>query len=919
MSQSRYLLIFLGMILAILTPAMADPLVSYTGSLNQPRRNHTAISLNDGSVLVVGGDPFASAMAAISAEVYNPITGTYRFTNSGMKFSHHSHTATLLDNGQALIAGGIDGSGASGNSEVYDPATDNFQVVGAMNFPRSLHSSVKLKDGRVFVIGGYYPSPGNPVFAELYNPVTKLWSIVSQPFPGSAQSLQQSALLPNGDVLVTGGHNLTTSAWSQEVWRYSPATNSWKSMVPMVPPPDAHRIAVLPNGKVLIIISAWQFVSSYRPGPTEVYDPDSGPNGSTVGTGTVDVGTGFAVASLSDGKVLVTGGLFTTYAGYTCFCAGQATTVANVFDPSTSTWTNTTSLKDARAGHTATLLSSGSVLHTGGFSYETGYSFHLLTMVSTSELWSAGASTGTIVVGTNLTATSFTITGPATYSGSGTSFTQTNAPQGTYSIAFGPVPGYVTASPDTQVLLGNGTIRFNGEYVPRPTLIVSTPSLAFRYEERGDAPVPPQRVVISSSGGPLAVSAGTTVPWLSVTPSTGVTPINLAVSIGNNLRPGRRTGTVTLSAPEAINPTILLTVTVDVVAVPVILVHGWCSSSGSFAQMAPLLSDSAITVSRPYDYSLFTGSLFGNDPRLDRTIEQLASDFGTFVRGVARQYEADHVEVVAHSMGGLITRAWMANLSDIPYENQVRRLVTIGTPHYGAAAANWRISIAATNCSLVQADQMRFGSTFVTRMHDAWSSDIISRDNVLFIAGTQAPENNPYECNENEGCDDGVVDISSAVLPNTRTDRVRYIPYRHAGGLSPLVIPTINGVESVAHLGFRLVRQFLLNGTVLAQCCGSDTVDYNPPHLRGVVGKQEGLLLLRFDYPNGAFPTLDFTPTLYGYDHREQENGRNITLWGLGVGPYEVIAKKGGVSPVRMTGVSVNLARPTVVGPVPLK
>jgi len=52
------------------------------------------------------------------------------------------------------------------------------------------------------------------------------------------------------------------------------------------------------------------------------------------------------------------------------------------------------------------------------------------------------ASAGTLVVITNLPEAAFTITGPASYSGSGTCWTQSNVPFGQYEVSLNDVPGY---------------------------------------------------------------------------------------------------------------------------------------------------------------------------------------------------------------------------------------------------------------------------------------------------------------------------------------------------------------------------------------------------------------------------------------------------------------------------------------------
>jgi sugar lactone lactonase YvrE len=73
--------------------------------------------------------------------------------------------------------------------------------------------------------------------------------------------------------------------------------------------------------------------------------------------------------------------------------------------------------------------------------------------------------TGTINVTTSVAGATFTINGPASYSGSGVSWTRAGAPTGTYAIVYGNVNGYTTPSSQNQTLQAGGTISFHGEYV----------------------------------------------------------------------------------------------------------------------------------------------------------------------------------------------------------------------------------------------------------------------------------------------------------------------------------------------------------------------------------------------------------------------------------------------------------------------
>src|SRR5262249_25207226 len=109
-------------IFALKAPVLAQVNPSWipTGSLNISRDGHTATLLTDGKVLVVGGTNGNSSSNFLnSAELYDPVTGTWSTTGS-LNTPRYLHTATLLANGKVLVVGGdIDG----GSAELYDPTT----------------------------------------------------------------------------------------------------------------------------------------------------------------------------------------------------------------------------------------------------------------------------------------------------------------------------------------------------------------------------------------------------------------------------------------------------------------------------------------------------------------------------------------------------------------------------------------------------------------------------------------------------------------------------------------------------------------------------------------------------------------------------------------------------------------------------
>jgi hypothetical protein len=315
-----------------------------TGSMGTARSEHTATLLGNGQVLVAGGRSFETGLVTDTAELFDPNDGSFVTTGS-MTMVRFGHTATLLTNGKVLITGGADANERSASAELFDPATGTFTSTGGMGTARLAHRATLLDDGTVLVTGGN-DAGINPVSsAELFDPAQGIFTPTGD--MTTARDSHTVTLLDDGKVLVTGGTGGGPSLLTAEL--YDPATRAFRPTGSMGTARDSHSATLLVNGNVLV-------TGGFDSNPlatAELFDPATG---SFTGTGSMEAQRGRQTATLlDDGTVLVTGGW-------------NDLASAELFDPAAGRFTPAGSMATARDGHTATLLGGGKVLITGGAS-----------------------------------------------------------------------------------------------------------------------------------------------------------------------------------------------------------------------------------------------------------------------------------------------------------------------------------------------------------------------------------------------------------------------------------------------------------------------------------------------------------------------------------------------------------------------
>ncbi len=151
--------------------------------MKSDRVGAAAVRLSDGRVLIVGGKsgrvvtsrhPNLFSLTPLNtAETYDPELNALIKTGD-MSAPHYLATATILDNGQVLVVGGwtIRGPLVVGmrDAELYRPETNLFAQVDRTNVARLTNTATLLGDGEVLIAGGVDGDSKITAAVEFYSP-----------------------------------------------------------------------------------------------------------------------------------------------------------------------------------------------------------------------------------------------------------------------------------------------------------------------------------------------------------------------------------------------------------------------------------------------------------------------------------------------------------------------------------------------------------------------------------------------------------------------------------------------------------------------------------------------------------------------------------------------------------------------------
>ena len=328
---------------------------------------HTALLYN-GKVLIVSGSGNVAANTNYRAALWDPQAGT--ITTQPVAWDMFCNGMVVLPDGRPFVMGGTlqyDPFHGELKTATYDPSTNTFTNQQAMAHGRWYPTGTVLGDGRTLIFSGLNETGGTNTSVEFYSAGSG-WSAAFAA-PWTPPLYPRMHVLPNGNVFYSGSttgssiFNPATHTWTTNVafTKYSGTRTYGTSVLFPLTPANNYTPKVIIMGGGSPSTSTTEVIDLSAATPKWVYGPNmSQPRIEMNAT------------ILPSGKILALGGSLNDEDTNT------ASLNADLYDPSTNTFSSAGALVYARLYHSVSLLlPDGTVWVAGGNPARGTYESHM--------------------------------------------------------------------------------------------------------------------------------------------------------------------------------------------------------------------------------------------------------------------------------------------------------------------------------------------------------------------------------------------------------------------------------------------------------------------------------------------------------------------------------------------------------------
>jgi hypothetical protein len=332
-----------------------------------PRSGHSALLLEDGRLLIIGGmrieSPIFSFLGSRQTrssrpEIYDPMHARWSSLGDETDVDLYDLFSFLLPGKKVLLISTTYRQDKEEPTEVFDLKNGSYATTGSV---RLRAYPAQMLDGNILMVGGFDKSVRSMSTnkCQLFDCPSSHW-IETIPM-GQSRAFCWAGTLTNGEVLVLGGKTIgytvtsggITTTYLDSCELFDPKTKAWRETGKLIEPVDEPVAITLKDGRVLLCEGFLEGngVTADPNVSCEIYDPKIGTWKKTGDTLKAHIRA--PIVTLSDGRVMIVG--------------GENTTLCEIFDPATEKWTSTGMLHLARAAYTATTLPDGKVIVVGGY------------------------------------------------------------------------------------------------------------------------------------------------------------------------------------------------------------------------------------------------------------------------------------------------------------------------------------------------------------------------------------------------------------------------------------------------------------------------------------------------------------------------------------------------------------------------